>query len=60
MTNFDLVRIADFGLSRKADVYKIQNKRPLPFPHMAPESLFKGKWNTKSDVYDNFVEKRFL
>lgn len=48
------VRVADFGLSR--DVYETGYYRPgqttpLPFKWMAPESLKKSTFTTKSDVW---------
>ena len=50
-----IVKVADFGLSR--DVYERayyssdNNKTKLPVRRMSPESLEKGIYNSKSDVW---------
>lgn len=48
------VKVADFGLSRdvyERDYYSCDNRRSkLPVKWMAPESLEKGIYNSKSDV----------
>ncbi|XP_064473256.1 hepatocyte growth factor receptor-like isoform X2 [Ornithodoros turicata] len=48
-------RVADFGLSRdiyESDYYSTQNtKAKLPIKWMAPESLEKGVYNHKTDVW---------
>ncbi|XP_077488505.1 hepatocyte growth factor receptor-like isoform X2 [Amblyomma americanum] len=56
MLNEDLVvRVADFGLSRdiyEKDYYSGDNKKTkLPVRWMAPESLEKGTYNHKTDVW---------
>ncbi|XP_076323182.1 hepatocyte growth factor receptor-like [Tachypleus tridentatus] len=49
------VKVADFGLSRdiyERDYYSSDNKKTkLPVKWMAPESLEKGTYNTKTDVW---------
>jgi len=49
------VKVADFGLSRdiyERDYYSSDNtKSKLPVKWMSPESLEKGIYNTKSDVW---------
>ncbi|KAK3609539.1 hypothetical protein CHS0354_007345 [Potamilus streckersoni] len=49
------VKVADFGLSRdiyERDYYTSDNKKSkLPVKWMAPESLEKGVYNSKSDVW---------
>jgi proto-oncogene tyrosine-protein kinase Met len=56
MLDLDLtVKIADFGLSRdvyERDYYSSDNKKSkLPVKWMSPESLEKGTYNTKTDVW---------
>ncbi len=50
------VKVADFGLSRdvyERDYYSTDNKKAkLPVKWMPPESLEKGTYNTKTDVWD--------
>ncbi|XP_077486498.1 uncharacterized protein LOC144097734 [Amblyomma americanum] len=49
-----VVRVADFGLSRdiyEKDYYSSDNKTKLPVKWMAPESLEKGIYSYKSDVW---------
>lgn len=50
-----VVKVADFGLSRdvyERDYYSSDNKKnKLPVKWMAPESLEKGTYSTKSDVW---------
>ncbi|XP_037520471.2 hepatocyte growth factor receptor [Rhipicephalus sanguineus] len=49
-----IVRVADFGLSRdvyEKDYYSGDNKAKLPVKWMAPESLEKGIYNHKTDVW---------
>ncbi|KAL1436598.1 hypothetical protein MTO96_049501 [Rhipicephalus appendiculatus] len=49
-----VVRVADFGLSRdvyEKDYYSGDNKTKLPVKWMAPESLEKGIYNHKTDVW---------
>ncbi len=56
MLDSDLcVKVADFGLSRdiyERDYYSSDNKNcKLPVKWMSPESLEKGTYNTKTDVW---------
>ncbi|KAG8173530.1 hypothetical protein JTE90_008864, partial [Oedothorax gibbosus] len=56
MLSADLeVKVADFGLSRdiyERDYYSSDNKKTkLPVKWMAPESLEKGTYSTKTDVW---------
>ena len=48
------VKVADFGLSRdiyERDYYSSDDRKAkLPVKWMAPESLEKGHYNTKTDV----------
>jgi proto-oncogene tyrosine-protein kinase Met len=50
-----VVKVADFGLSRdvyEREYYKCDNKKTeLPVKWMAPESLEKGSYNTRTDVW---------
>ncbi|XP_069141590.1 hepatocyte growth factor receptor-like [Argopecten irradians] len=49
-----IARVADFGLSRdiySSHYYSSENKRKLPVKWMAPESLERGKYSSKSDVW---------
>ncbi|GFQ93840.1 hypothetical protein TNCT_654031 [Trichonephila clavata] len=50
-----VVKVADFGLSRdiyERDYYSSDNKKTkLPVKWMAPESLEKGTYSTKTDVW---------
>ncbi|XP_033744660.1 hepatocyte growth factor receptor-like [Pecten maximus] len=49
-----IARVADFGLSRDIysnHYYSSDNKKKLPVKWMAPESLEKGKYSSKSDVW---------
>ncbi|KAF0305794.1 Discoidin domain-containing receptor tyrosine kinase B [Amphibalanus amphitrite] len=49
-----LVKISDFGMSRSVyanDYYKIEGRAMLPIRWMAWESIFLGKFTTKSDVW---------
>jgi len=48
------VKVADFGLSRdvyEREYYKSDKKTELPVKWMAPESLDKGAYNAKTDVW---------
>ena len=56
MLDSDLTaKVADFGLSRdiyEREYYSSDNKKcKLPVKWMAPESLEKGTYNTKTDVW---------
>jgi hypothetical protein len=47
------VKVADFGLCRdvyERGYYKSDNKKKLPIRWMAPESIEKGQYTSKSDV----------
>ena len=47
------VKVADFGLSRDihlSDYYRLTHKQKMPVKWMAPESLFKKVYTTKTDV----------
>ena len=45
-----VMKISDFGLSRKDDIYVSKSSTPLPFRWMAPESFLYKTFSTKSDV----------
>lgn len=55
MLDSDLtVKVADFGLSRdvyETHYYSSDNKKKLPVKWMSPESLEKGSYNSKTDVW---------
>lgn len=54
------VKIGDFGLSKQIysyAYYKIKNNKPLPLRWMSPESLIKGIYSYKSDVWYNYRNK---
>jgi serine/threonine protein kinase len=49
-----VVKIADFGLARNLDsdnIYKLKCFNQLPVRWMAPESILKGLFTVKSDVW---------
>ncbi|CAJ0607279.1 unnamed protein product [Cylicocyclus nassatus] len=46
-----IVKISDFGLSRKGSVYKMQTAKKMPIKWMAPESITTFMFSQKSDVY---------
>ncbi|KAK3710536.1 hypothetical protein QZH41_009368, partial [Actinostola sp. cb2023] len=50
----DLVKVADFGLSRHVtyedQIYKAQGRRKLPIKWMSPEAIGDQIFTTKSDV----------
>jgi len=46
-------KVADFGMSRDvymSDYYKLGHHIALPVKWLAPEALFKKKFDTKTDV----------
>lgn len=45
-----LVKIADFGLMRRSDLYKVERQKKLPVKWMAPEALKDSIYTTRSDV----------
>ena len=45
------VKITDFGLSKYGDYYKAKSSRPMPFEWMAIESIERGRYDTKTDVW---------
>ncbi|PFX29124.1 Mast/stem cell growth factor receptor kita [Stylophora pistillata] len=47
------VKVSDFGLMRQVyeDIYSIEKNKKLPVKWMAPESIFKGVFTIKSDVW---------
>lgn len=48
------VKVADFGMARdmhSAEYYKLTHRQKLPLKWMAPESIFDGKFSSKSDVW---------
>ena len=57
------VTVADFGLSRdiyERDYYSSDNKKSkLPVKWMAPESLEKGTYSSKSDVVSMGIHKAY-
>jgi serine/threonine protein kinase len=49
-----IVKIGDFGLSRdiySKHYYRSNNKIPLPYKWMAPESIEKGLYNIQTDIW---------
>jgi serine/threonine protein kinase len=49
-----VVKIADFGLARNLDsdnIYKLKRNNKLPVRWLAPESVLKGVFSIKSDVW---------
>jgi serine/threonine protein kinase len=52
-SNNIIVKLSDLGLARDVyytSFYEMQHNRKLPFRWMAPESIFKHLFTTKSDV----------
>ncbi len=48
------VKISDFCLSRdiyEKDYYRSDNKMPLPLKWMAPQSIEKGLYTSKTDIW---------
>lgn len=50
-----LVKIADFGLMRHSDLYKVERQKKLPVKWMAPEALKDSIYTTRSDVWAYFL-----
>ncbi|KXJ07612.1 Neuronal pentraxin-2 [Exaiptasia diaphana] len=54
IANGNLVKVADFGLSRQTayneQIYQAQGRRKLPIKWMSPEAIFEQTFTTKSDV----------
>ncbi|KAL1237506.1 Vascular endothelial growth factor receptor [Trichinella spiralis] len=52
LTENHLVKVGDFGLTRRDDQYKIKKlDTPLPIKWMAPESLLYQEYTAKSDAW---------
>ncbi|KAL8562537.1 hypothetical protein ACOMHN_045802 [Nucella lapillus] len=51
VTEDNILKIADFGLSRTGEYYKKRSGGRLPVKWMAPESLFDMCYTSKSDVW---------
>ncbi|XP_020912594.1 fibroblast growth factor receptor 3-like, partial [Exaiptasia diaphana] len=55
IANGNLVKVADFGLSRQTayneQIYQAQGRRKLPIKWMSPEAIFEQTFTTKSDVW---------
>ncbi|XP_063720399.1 focal adhesion kinase 1-like isoform X2 [Symsagittifera roscoffensis] len=52
--NFELVKLADFGLSRLMqdhNYYRARSKGKMPIKWMAPESIFYRRFTSASDVW---------
>ncbi|CAI2350084.1 unnamed protein product [Caenorhabditis sp. 36 PRJEB53466] len=47
----NLVKLSDFGLSRKGSVYKMKKAMKMPMKWLAPESLTTFTFSRASDVY---------
>uniref|UniRef100_A0A158P7Z1 Non-specific protein-tyrosine kinase n=1 Tax=Angiostrongylus cantonensis TaxID=6313 RepID=A0A158P7Z1_ANGCA len=50
-TEKNIVKISDFGLSKQADVYKIQPNDKVPTKWQAPEVMAKHIYTRECDVY---------
>ncbi|VDM58264.1 unnamed protein product [Angiostrongylus costaricensis] len=50
-TEKNIVKISDFGLSKQADVYKIQPNDKVPTKWQAPEVMTKHIYTRECDVY---------
>ncbi|VDM81845.1 unnamed protein product [Strongylus vulgaris] len=46
-----IVKISDFGLSRRGSTYKMQTAKKMPIKWMAPESMTTFMFSQKTDVY---------
>ncbi|KAL5967827.1 Fibroblast growth factor receptor 1 [Taenia solium] len=52
MTSDLVAKVADFGLTRKVELYyRMRGTGPVPLKWMAPESIFQKVFTTKSDVW---------
>ncbi|XP_076452424.1 fibroblast growth factor receptor 4-like [Babylonia areolata] len=51
VTEDNVLKIADFGLSRTGEYYRKRSGGRLPVKWMAPEALFDMRYTTKSDVW---------
>ncbi|VDK33620.1 unnamed protein product [Taenia asiatica] len=52
MTSDLVAKVADFGLTRKVELYyRMRGTGPVPLKWMAPESVFQKVFTTKSDVW---------
>ncbi|RCN24639.1 protein tyrosine kinase [Ancylostoma caninum] len=49
--NDKIVKISDFGLSRRGTTYKMQTAKKMPIKWMAPESMSNFTFSQKTDVY---------
>lgn len=47
----DVVKVADFGMSRKCNSYKVDTNKPLNLRWLAPEVYKKQTVNKSTDVY---------
>ncbi|XP_066286882.1 uncharacterized protein [Branchiostoma lanceolatum] len=51
VTDDRVSKVSDFGMSRRGEEYERTTEVPLPVRWMAPESLFEGKYTSRSDVW---------
>ncbi|CAJ0577619.1 unnamed protein product, partial [Mesorhabditis spiculigera] len=47
----DTVKISDFGLSVKGSVHQVQKMTKVPIRWLAPETMLRGLFSAKSDVW---------